>query len=305
MNFAKRWLLEGRYQSAAFSRWNDKRRRRIAGTEPVQILFYHRVADQHPNDWTMRCGMFARQIDWLERRFEVVSLFEAQRRIASGNNHVPTVCLTFDDGYADNLEFAIPLLLGRGLPFTYFVCSDHIRKRLPFPHDVAAGVPLAPNRAEDLRQLAAWGVEIGAHTRTHADLGRLTGEPLRKEIVDSKREIERITGQPVRYMAFPYGLHCNLSKGAFHLAREAGYLGVCSAYGGYNFPGSDPFHLQRFHADCEFVRFRTWLGVDRRKRRLVQPFDWQGDDLAKVDQPSTVATVSSQSHPLAVDGAGN
>jgi peptidoglycan/xylan/chitin deacetylase (PgdA/CDA1 family) len=252
----------------------------------------------------MPCATFARQISWLERRFEVVGLQEAQRRIASGKNHVPTACITFDDGYADNLDFAIPLLLGRGLPFTYFVCSDHVRKRLPFPHDVAAGVTLAPNRAEDLRQLAAWGVEIGAHTRTHADLGKLTGESLRKEIVDSKREIERITGQPVRYMAFPYGLHENLSTEAFRVAREAGYLGVCSAYGGYNFPGHDPFHLERFHADCEFVRFRTWLGVDRRKRRLVNSFSWQEANAARAERPNSVDSAPSVSQPVATGGTG-
>ncbi len=305
MNIAKRLLLAGHYYSTAPARWVDRRHRCVAGAEPVRILFYHRVADRHPNDWTMPCSMFARQIDWLERRFEVVGMFEAQRRIASGKNHVPTACITFDDGYADNHDFAIPLLLGRGLPFTYFVCSDIIRKRLPFPHDVAAGVTLAPNRAEDLRQLATWGVEIGAHTRTHADLGQLTGEPLRKEIVDSKREIERIIGKPVRYMAFPYGLHSNLSREAFRLACEAGYLGVCSAYGGYNFPGRDPFHLERFHADCEFIRFRTWLDVDRRKCRLVDSFDWQEAEMPNVDQPKSVVTTQAVCHPLVVDGTGN
>ena len=49
-------------------------------------------------------------------------------------------------------------------------------------------------------------------------------------------------GSDVRYFAFPYGQHENLSAAAFRVAFEAGYEGVCSAYGGYNFPGDDPFH---------------------------------------------------------------
>src|SRR5690606_105975 len=144
----------------------------------------------------------------------------------------------------------------------------------------AAGIPLEVNTAEQIRLLAASGVEIGAHTRTHADLGKLQGETLVREIVGSKRELERITGKPVRYFAFPYGLHANMSREAFVVAREAGFTGVCSAYGGYNFPAaSDPFHLQRFHADCELPRFYNWLSVDPRKCRQIEPFRWRDEDL--------------------------
>ena len=45
---------------------------------------------------------------------------------------------------------------------------------------------------------------------------------------------------------------------------DAGYDGVCSAYGGYNFPGDDAFHLQRYHADPSLLRLKNWLTVDRR-----------------------------------------
>ena len=57
------------------------------------------------------------------------------------------------------------------------------------------------------------------------------------------------SSREVRYFAFPYGLPENMSTEAFRIARGAGYRGVCSAYGGYNFPGDDPFHIRRFHAD--------------------------------------------------------
>ena len=48
---------------------------------------------------------------------------------------------------------------------------------------------------------------------------------------------------------------------------------MCSAYGGYNFPGDDPFHLRRFHADPEFIRFNNWMTVDPRKLRMHRDFD--------------------------------
>ena len=69
-------------------------------------------------------------------------------------------------------------------------------------------------------------------------------------------------------------MHQNLNRRAFQLAYEAGFAGVCSAYGGDHVPGDDAFHLQRFHADPEFTRFRNWLTCDRRKLNNVKRFDY-------------------------------
>ena len=126
--------------------------------------------------------------------------------------------------------------------------------------------------------MAEAGVEIGGHTRSHADAGRLTGYDLPHEIAGCKRDLENAIDCKVRYFAFPYGLHRNLSSAAFRVAREAGYDGVCSAYGGYNFPGDDPFHLRRIHSDPELVRLKNWLTVDPRKVRNqcdFQPADYR------------------------------
>jgi hypothetical protein len=92
------------------------------------------------------------------------------------------------------------------------------------------------------------------------------------EIAGCKCELEDAIHRPIRFFAFPYGLHENLSTQAFRVAREAGFEGVCSAYGGYNFPGDDAFHLRRFHADPEFVRFKNWLTIDPRKLRKHRDF---------------------------------
>jgi peptidoglycan/xylan/chitin deacetylase (PgdA/CDA1 family) len=270
----KEVLLNSYYYTTLPSRWSAASLRAANYCEPAQILFYHRVADDHPNDWTMSTRSFACQIRWLRSRFDIVSLSEAQARITSGRNQRPTACLTFDDGYADNRRFAIPLLLSHRIPFTYFVSTNHVLGGQSFPHDVAAGQPLSVNTLAHLREMAAAGVEIGAHTRSHANLGgELSREKLTEEIVGSKYELEAAIGCDVRYFAFPYGKHENLSAAAFRIAHEAGFNGVCSAYGGYNFPGDDAFHLRRFHADCEFVRFKNWLTVDPRKLRMQSDFD--------------------------------
>jgi peptidoglycan/xylan/chitin deacetylase (PgdA/CDA1 family) len=241
---------------------------------PVMSLYYHRVADDFPNGWTISSDRFKAQVEWLRDRYDLVSLVEAQQRMGSHGNRTAAVSITFDDGYADNCREAIPWLLAEKIPFTYFVSTVHVLEGRPFQHDVDRGCPLAPNTPEQIRELAAAGVEIGSHTREHADLGTVTdAERLHSEIVGSKRDLEQITGRAVRYFAFPFGLHANLSQAAFGAAFRAGYWGVCSAYGGYNLPGDDPFHIHRIHGDPSWSRFRNWITADPRKFRRIPRFD--------------------------------
>lgn len=222
----------------------------------------------------MSTRRFVQQIEWLRKRFEIVSLEEAQTRIARGKNDRPTACITFDDGYAENMNFAVPLLLRHKIPFTYFVATSYLLQSRPFPHDVQANQPLPPNSLSDLRFMASQGVEIGAHTRSHCNLGlRLSENQLADEILGSKHDIEQVIDQNVRYFAFPYGLPENMTSDAFRIAFNAGFSGVCSAYGAYNLPGDDAFHLRRFHADPEMIRWKNWLTIDRRKLRSQSGFD--------------------------------
>jgi len=270
----KRLLLAAYYHGTLpYRRWANAGAAK-AGAAAVMVLFYHRVADGQPNGWTISNDLFARQIEWLKGRFDLVSLEEAQRRIRHADSRRPSVSITFDDGYAENCQTALPLLVKERIPCTYFVSTGHVLEGRPFPHDVAAGTPLPPNTIEQLQMLAAAGVEIGAHTRTHADLGRIHDpKRLHDEVVAARDELQTVLGRPVRYFAFPFGLHANLTEEAFDLAREAGYEAVCSAYGGYNFPGDDPFHLQRIHADGDMIRLMNWVTVDPRKRAAVKRYD--------------------------------
>lgn len=266
MNRWKQCLLSGYYHATWPARVCYAHALAARGRAPAIVLFYHRVADDAASPWTCSNSTFKRQIDWLADRFEMVSLAEAQRRIRSGENQRTCVTITFDDGYAANCDFALPLLVERKIPCTYFVSSRIIFDGRPFPHDVAAGRPLAVNTPRQIVELARAGIEIGAHTRTHADLGRITDRmTLANEMLGSRDDLESLIGGAVPYFAFPFGQFANLSGVAFEMARDAGFAGVCSAYGGYNFPGDDPFHLQRIHVDDDLVRLQNWTTLDPRK----------------------------------------
>lgn len=268
--------------------WRSYRIRQLrqSSSVPIFVLFYHRIANTHPNDWSMNFATFRQQIDWMRERFDLISLGEAQRRIRSGANDRPAVSITFDDGYAENCEQGLPYLIEKDIPVTYFVTTEHTSKQLPFPHDVSEGTPLPANTIESLKALANAGVEIGAHTRTHPNIGGMESpEQLFDEIVTATRDMEELIGRKIRYFAFPYGQYVNLSVDAFELIREAGFEAVCSAYGGWNDIGGDAFHLQRIHGDPDFARMRNWLTYDPRIARTVRydysplptaaPTDWR------------------------------
>lgn len=275
MNRWKQCLLSGYYHATWPARACYAHVLAARGLAPSIVLFYHRVADDAASPWTCSNRNFKRQIDWLADRFEMVSLAEAQRRISSGENQRTCVSITFDDGYAANCDFALPLLVERRIPCTYFVSSRIVFDDRPFPHDVVAGRPLAVNTPRQIVELARAGIEIGAHTRTHADLGRISDRlTLANEILGSRDDLESLIGAPVPYFAFPVGQFANLSAEAFEMARQAGFAGVCSAYGGYNFPGDDPFHLQRIAVDDDLVRLQNWTTLDPRKLLAARRYSY-------------------------------
>jgi peptidoglycan/xylan/chitin deacetylase (PgdA/CDA1 family) len=264
----KQLLLTFYYHATCPARAWNYRRLASQGRLPAIVLFWHRIADDRANSWTTSHALFVRQIRWLQKRFAFVSLGEAQRRIREGGNHQPCVSVTFDDGYADNCRRAIPWLIEQRIPCTYFVTVQNVLDGEPFSHDLAMGHRFAPNTVEQLRAMAAAGVEIGAHTFSHANLGAITDRRLSQhEVVTARDRLQSAIGRQVRYFAFPYGLYANLSPAAFALAEEAGYTGVCSAYGGFNFPGDDPFHLQRIPGDAPMICMKNWVTLDPRKLR--------------------------------------
>ncbi|MFG0261719.1 MAG: polysaccharide deacetylase family protein, partial [Novipirellula sp. JB048] len=245
------------------------------GRSPMCVSFYHRVADTHANAWTLSRREFERHVDYCQGSFDLIGLDELQRRVKTGINTRPTLTLTFDDGYAENCDFALPLIASREIPCVYFVAVDHVKYGRPFPHDVQAGVPLAPNTVQQLREIADSGIEIGLHTRNHVDFSQVFDpKVVHHEIVTAKAELEQMIGRPVRYFAVPYGLPEHLTPMVIDAVSRCGLLGFCSAFGAYNFVGRDAFHIRRFHGDPNFARLRNWLSFDPRKLRTEPVVDY-------------------------------
>jgi len=274
----KRFVRPCYYFATLPCRWWCRRVAESAGRAAIVVLAYHRVADDRANPWTVSNRAFVRHVDWLADRFDLISLTEAQRRLRMGDNSRTAVCITFDDGYADNCHQAVPLLVKRRIPCTYFVTLTNVLHGNPFDHDVALGKPCLPNTLEQIRAMAGAGIEIGSHGYEHLDLGRVTDRgQMERQIVTARDRFRTLLGCPIRYFAFPFGRYVHLSPLAMDMAYEAGYDGVCSAYGGYNFPGDEPFHLQRTPIDDGLWHVKNCASVDPRKTD-VRRFLWEPDD---------------------------
>ncbi|HEV7278861.1 MAG TPA: polysaccharide deacetylase family protein [Pirellulaceae bacterium] len=257
------------------------RRDAARGMLPIPALFYHRVADTHPTPWTISRADFERQIDWMAKRFEFISLDELQRRMQERSSFRAAVAITFDDGYRENLDFALPLLLRLRIPVTYYVTAGNVLSGKTFPHDRELGLDLPPHSADEIADLAREGIDIGVHTMTHRDLGQALSEAeLHEEIIGAREALESLTARSLRHFAFPFGQRENVSPAAVKKVREAGYASWSSAFGGYNVPGRSPDHILRFHGDPSLVRLSNWLTGDPRWRKV------RADDLHVQQEPA-------------------
>jgi peptidoglycan/xylan/chitin deacetylase (PgdA/CDA1 family) len=169
------------------------------------------------------------------------------------------------------------------------VSTFYVLEQKPFPHDVRLGFHSSPNTVEQIRMMSDAGIEIAAHTRTHPDMGRVHDpQQIREEFIVAGQELEDMVGRRVRYFAFPYGMPRNMTPLVFHLAREQGYEAVCSAYGDYNFPGDDAFHIRRVHPD-DMVRLRNWGTIDPRKQWWRPQYEYQSSPIDAAEMEAVLA----------------
>jgi peptidoglycan/xylan/chitin deacetylase (PgdA/CDA1 family) len=157
-----------------------------------------------------------------------VSLDEALRVRARGER-TRLVALTFDDGYADFREHAMPLLERFGMTATVYVVSDRLGRTNDWDLD-APQVGLMT--ADDLRAASAAGHEVGSHGANHLHLAGATPEQLQQETAGSRAALEELLQQPVRGFCFPYGDHDDAAVAA---VEKAGYAYACvtNEYGGH------------------------------------------------------------------------
>jgi peptidoglycan/xylan/chitin deacetylase (PgdA/CDA1 family)/GT2 family glycosyltransferase len=239
------------------------RERWVAITHGVPVLMYHAFGERDEGDrFVVPRRAFRRQLRLLALlRFRVVAFEEIVEALRESRPPpARALAITIDDGYRDNAEIALPLLAERGLPATLFPVSGRFGGVNDWTADGAlSGRPLLS--ADEARQLAADGVRIGAHTRSHRPLPEVPPGELADEVGGSREDLERLLGRPVPSFAYPHGEY---DERTVEAVRKAGFRGACTVRPRHVQLGDDPLLVPRIEirAGDSTLRFlrKLWLG---------------------------------------------
>ncbi len=199
--------------------------RPLAKRPPIPILSYHQTETPPGRGVPYRSlvlppATFRRQMLALHKMgWRGLSMRDLEPYLR-GEKSGKVVGITLDDGYVNNLEHALPVLLELGFTATSFMVSGQLGGSNVW--DEALGVPAKP--LMDAHQAKAWiaaGMDVGAHTRNHVNLLKCDDATARDEIAGAKSDLERVLGTQVRSFCYPYGGH---RAEHAEMARQAGYV---------------------------------------------------------------------------------
>jgi peptidoglycan/xylan/chitin deacetylase (PgdA/CDA1 family) len=147
------------------------------GGRGLLILIYHRVLET-PDPLrrrTVHAAEFASQMDLLAQCFNVLPLPEALVRLQSRSLPSRAVSVTFDDGYADNLLVALPIMRARGVHATVFIATGYLDGGIMFNDVITEAIRAAPARF-DLSDFGLRVLDLVDHEARRKAISRLVGE---------------------------------------------------------------------------------------------------------------------------------
>jgi peptidoglycan/xylan/chitin deacetylase (PgdA/CDA1 family) len=304
------------------------------GGPRLSILIYHRVLPQRDPLFPQEvdAAEFARQMALVSAMFKVLPLEEGISRLRQGTLPAGAAAITFDDGYADNAEIALPILRQAGITATFFIASgfldggrmwndtiiefvrrfpgtildlrqlglgeypvsSHLERRAAIQKLISSLKYLPPAersrtvddvvkstdvglpdnlmmRSDQVRQLHAAGMGIGAHTVTHPILAATQLAQARKEMAEGKRQLQEIIDAPVNLFAYPNGKPGqDYSQEHVAIARDLGFSAAFSTIWGAANRSTDLFQIPRFTPwDQDPVRFQARMAANLVRRQAA------------------------------------
>ncbi|HLJ44832.1 MAG TPA: polysaccharide deacetylase family protein [Bryobacteraceae bacterium] len=238
----------------------------------LRILMYHRFP---------AAAEFDAQCEHLRRYYRPISMTEASEWLHRGKPLPPgAVVVTVDDGYRDFYVHAYPVLKSHGIPALVYIATDLPDKQTWLWTDQVTDAALkarlkklpdgerrtalltmkwlraapppehAPLSWDEIREMAAGGIEFGAHTRSHPILSRLPNrKAIEAEVAGSKERIEVELGSTVLHFCYPNGHPEDFSGEVVEVVRESGFTTAVTGVQGINFSGADPYRLLRLHQE--------------------------------------------------------
>jgi peptidoglycan/xylan/chitin deacetylase (PgdA/CDA1 family) len=206
---------------------------RLFGKSPkgsCVVLYYHSVPASEQRQ-------FADQLDVLLRHAKPI---EVGGPIAL-TRAVHHVGVTFDDGFENFAECALPELEKRNIPATVFFISNQFGKMFG-----PSGNPEKVMSLDQMKQLPSNLVTIGSHTVSHPFLPSINGQDARAELVESRKQLEKMCDRSVSLFSFPFG---GFNEQLLGYCREAGYQRAFTTLPTFAFSDPDEFEVGRVRVD--------------------------------------------------------
>ena len=175
----------------------------------LPVLTYHRIGKLRSDldkSGVVLPSEFERQIRWLKASgYNAITASHLNEVFQERAVMPPSpVLLTFDDGYEEICESALPALVANGFTATVFIVTGCVGKTNKWDEDAGWGsIPIMS--ADQIRQWAQQGIDFGAHSATHPDMIKMTPAELAQECSDSAQELREILGRSAKSFAYPHG----------------------------------------------------------------------------------------------------
>lgn len=211
----------------------------------LPVLLYHSVADAaDPRfaQWTVSPELFAAQMEVLAQEgwrtltvSELAELWDSPEEIPER-----VVAITFDDGFADFHSAAWPQLRRHGFAATVFVTTGYVGSTSAWLGRVGEGDRPLMSWSQ-IAEIAAAGIEVGAHGHSHVQLDTVSNGQATYEIELSRQALADVIG-PVASFAYPHGYH---SRAARREVRRAGFSSACAVRDGLASTSEDRYAITR------------------------------------------------------------
>jgi peptidoglycan/xylan/chitin deacetylase (PgdA/CDA1 family) len=233
-----------------------------AGHEgPIPVLMYHSIAERGSawvGDFAVPPSRFAEQLEAIGAAGCTGLTVSELVTAVHGDGDLPPrpVVITFDDGFADFHDQALPLLEAWSLPATVYLTTGFLEGEAATRCTRRPDAPMLS--WSQLGELAGRGVELGSHTHTHPELDMLDDEAVWREVATSKRLLEDRLGTGVRSFAYPYGYADERVRRA---VRLAGYESACGVHHALSSTADDRFSIARLEIKrgTSAARLAAWL----------------------------------------------
>ena len=255
----------------------------------VRVLAYHGVEPAQSSPLSVSVENFEDQVAYLSQHYDIIDFATfAKWRRGDHASPKPKVLLTFDDGFKNNLTFAVPILRKYRAPATFFIIGsklDGSDERYMSVADISGLLQ------SDL-------FRVGSHSLNHLSMAQIPDDAKDREIGASKPLLEDKLDIDVDCFCYPFGTFNDFDQRSVDVLRKHGYAIACTSVNGINFRGTDPFRLRRTKVEWSddattFARLLKggldgWFFVDYFLRFLQRPDAVKvvGSDGANSDAPA-------------------